>query len=72
MHLTHLKIGKTNVGDVAWLFDDEPGYYLTSFEPKDVAEKIKMALDYGEKNIKTKGRERIKKLGLYSENIAKK
>jgi len=62
----------TNVGDIEWLFDNEPGHFLTSFDPKDVAEKIKMALDFKEKHGRTNGRQRIIELGLDSDSIAKK
>jgi len=62
----------TDVGDVAWLFGDEPGYLLTGFDPKDVAEKIRMALAFAEEKRKTLGRERIKTLGLDSETVAQR
>ena len=62
----------TNVGDIAWLFGDEPGHFLTDFTPEDVAEKIKMALEFSEKNGRTNGRERIIELGLDAETVAQK
>ncbi|MBC2704225.1 glycosyltransferase family 4 protein [Desulfobacula sp.] len=62
----------TNVGDVAWLFGDEPGYYLTGFDPADVAEKIEFVLDYANTNERTKGRQRIIALGLDANTIAKR
>ena len=62
----------TDVGDVAWLFGDEPGHFLTRFEPADVAEKIRESLDFAERHGRTRGRERIRKLGLDSETIALK
>jgi glycosyltransferase involved in cell wall biosynthesis len=62
----------TKVGDVAWLFGDEPGYFLTGFDPADVAEKIRMALAFGEETGKTRGRERIRQLGLDSETVARR
>lgn len=60
----------TDVGDVGWLFGDEPGHYITVFDPEDVAEKIKLALEFSEKQGRTKGRERIIALGLDSQAIA--
>jgi N-acetyl sugar amidotransferase len=48
------------------------GCYITSFEPEDVAEKIRMALDFARNNGHTCGHQRILELGLDSENIAKK
>lgn len=65
-------IVSTDVGDVKWLFGDESGHYITTFDYKDVAEKIKLALDYNEKHGRTNGRERIIELGLDSKNITKK
>jgi glycosyltransferase involved in cell wall biosynthesis len=62
----------TDVGDIRWVIGDTEGCYITSFEPADVAEKIKMALEFSEKVGRTKGRERIIKLGLDSETIAKR
>ncbi len=62
----------TDVGDVAWLYGDEPGYFLTGFDPRDVAEKIKLALAFSEEKGKTRGRERIKTLGLDSETVARR
>jgi len=62
----------TDVGDIRWVIGDTEGCYITSFDPSDVAEKIKMALEFSEKVGRTKGRERIIKLGLDSETIAKR
>jgi len=61
----------TDVGDVRWLFADEPGHFITSFEPEDVAEKIKLALQFSKEKGRTNGRQRIIELGLDSETIAK-
>ena len=60
----------TDVGDIKWLFGDEPGHFLTNFEPDDVAEKITQAVEFSKKYGRTKGRDRIIKLGLDSETIA--
>jgi glycosyltransferase involved in cell wall biosynthesis len=46
----------TDVGDVREVMGDTEGCYITTYEPEDVAEKIKMALEFGKK---TKGRERM-------------
>jgi len=62
----------TNVGDIEWLFGNTEGCYITSFDPLDVAGKIKLAIEFGKNKISTNGRERIIELGLDSENIAKK
>ncbi len=49
----------TDVGDIADVIKDTPGCYLTSFDPADVAEKIKQALVFGKR---TKGCEKIRHL----------
>ncbi|MDY0222705.1 MAG: glycosyltransferase family 4 protein [Desulfobacterium sp.] len=62
----------TDVGDVAWLFGNEPGYFLTRFDPRDVADKIRMALAFAQEKGKPRGREKIRKLGLDSETVARR
>lgn len=62
----------TKVGDIAWLFGNEPGHFLTSFEPEDVAKNIEKALLFVEEQGRTKGRKRLIELGLDSETIAKR
>lgn len=62
----------TDVGDVKWLFGDEKGYYLTSFDPEDVAEKLTQALEFSTSYGKTNGRTRIHKLELDSGLVAKR
>lgn len=62
----------TNVGDIQWLFGNEPGHYISSFDADDMAEKIHNALLYSEQNERTKGRYRIMKLGLDAESVAKR
>jgi glycosyltransferase involved in cell wall biosynthesis len=62
----------TDVGDVGWLFEDEPGYFLTEFEAGDLAQKIRMALSFAEQKGRTRGRERIRKLGLDSQSVARR
>jgi teichuronic acid biosynthesis glycosyltransferase TuaC len=62
----------TNVGDIAWLFGNTEGCYLTTFDPKDVADKINQALDFSNHHDCTSGRERIIELGLAEKTIAEK
>jgi len=52
----NLPIVSTNVGDVKDVFNDTEGCFISSFNPEDVAEKIKMALDFGKR---TNGRNKI-------------
>ena len=65
----NLPIVSTDVGDVKEIIGDTKGCHITSFEPEDVAEKIKMALDFGRG---TNGRDRIIELGLDAGSIANK
>ena len=62
----------TNVGDIKWLIGETDGCYLTSFDPNDVAEKLNLALGFSAIHSITNGRERILKLGLVSDAVAKK
>ena len=62
----------TNVGDVKWLFGEEQGYFITSFKPEDVADKIRQAINYSDLYGRTKGRKRIIELGLESKMIARR
>ena len=62
-------IVSTNVGDVKCLLDGLEGCFITTNDPRDVADKIKKALNF---RGKTKGREKLISLGLDSEHIAKK
>jgi glycosyltransferase involved in cell wall biosynthesis len=62
----------TDVGDVREVFGNTEGYYISSFDPADVAEKIQLALEFAQAKGRTNGRERIIELGLDSETIAGK
>lgn len=62
----------TDVGDVREVFGDIEGCYISSFDPADVTEKIRLALDFGLTKDRTDGRDRIIDLGLDSETIAGK
>ncbi|NLM68359.1 MAG: glycosyltransferase family 4 protein [Enterococcus sp.] len=59
----------TEVGDVKWILGNTNGCYITSFDPGDVAEKIKGALNFGRQ---TDGRQRLIELGLDSDTVATK
>jgi len=60
-------IVSTDVGDVKEVIGSTEGCYITSFDPKDVAEKIKKALNFGER---TSGRKRVKNFKM--NNVAEK
>jgi teichuronic acid biosynthesis glycosyltransferase TuaC len=62
----------TDIGDVKWLFGNTPGHYITSFNAKDIQEKLQAALEFSEEQGRTKGDQRIAELGLDSESIAEK
>lgn len=62
----------TDVGDVKELISGIEGCYISSFDPRDVANKIVLALKYSNDIGRTNGRERIIALGLDSNTIAKK
>jgi len=54
-------IVSTDVGDVRDIIENTEGCYITTFQPEDIADKIKRALEYGQR---TKGRENIKHLDI--------
>jgi glycosyltransferase involved in cell wall biosynthesis len=60
----------TDVGDAALVTSDVEGCYVSSFEQEDVFYKLVQALLFSEKYGRTKGRERIIKLGLDDNTIA--
>lgn len=62
----------TDVGDVKKVISNIEGCYITSFNPYEIAEKIKIALEFSRKNKRTKGRKKIVELGLNNEAIASK
>lgn len=66
----NIPIVSTNVGDVAWIFGETEGCYLTSFDFEDVADKLKLALNFAKEKGKTNGLDRIIKLGLDDSTIA--
>ena len=62
----------TRVGDIEWLFDNEPGHFLSSFNAEELSQKIKDALNFSQEHQQTQGRKRIVQLGLDSETIARR
>jgi teichuronic acid biosynthesis glycosyltransferase TuaC len=63
-------IVSTDVGDIRQVLGNTEGCYLTGFNPADVADKIKMALEFSRTKGRTNGRKRIIELGLDAESIA--
>ena len=63
----------TNVGDAAWVAGNTPGCFVSpSFEARDFADKLKLAIRFAEKTGRTKGRDSLISLGLDAESIARK
>ena len=52
-------IVSTDVGDVKEVIDETEGCFITSFDPQDVAEKIKLAMEFSRKEGRTNGRDKI-------------
>ncbi|MGA3013536.1 MAG: glycosyltransferase [Bacteroidales bacterium] len=66
----NIPVVSTDVGDVREIIGDTGGTYICTYDPMDVAEKIRLALHFAETNGRTKGRERIIRLGLDNKVIA--
>ena len=49
--------------------DDIEGHYICEFDPKDLADKLKLAIAFGKR---TEGRKRIIELGLDNKQVAQK
>lgn len=62
----------TDVGDVRWVIGSLAGCFITSFDPEVAAEQIRAAINYAMVNNRTSGRNRLIKLGLDSNSIAKR
>lgn len=60
-------IVSTDVGDVRWVIGDTKGCYISSFDYKDIAEKVKFTLSF---DNRTSGRNRLIELGLDSKTVA--
>jgi teichuronic acid biosynthesis glycosyltransferase TuaC len=65
-------IVSTDAGDAKWVIGDTPGCFITSFDPADVADKLKSALDFAQQNGRTNGRQRMMDIGLDSASIAQR
>ena len=60
----------TSVGDVAWLFGNETGYYTADFNPQNIGNRISGVMQLLDDGVQINGRQRIIRLGLDSESIA--
>lgn len=59
----------TDIADIKYLLDDIEGHYICEFDPKDLADKLKLAIAFGKR---TEGRKRIIELGLDNKQVAQK
>jgi teichuronic acid biosynthesis glycosyltransferase TuaC len=62
----------TNAGDAAWIIGDEPGCYVSSYDPAQFSSDIALALEYSKIHRRTHGRKRIADLGLDSDSVTEK
>jgi teichuronic acid biosynthesis glycosyltransferase TuaC len=65
-------IVSTPVGDVEWLLGNTDGCYIASFDARDYAQKIKMAIDFSKYKGRTESRKRLLELGLDAPTVARK
>ncbi|KAF5073316.1 D-inositol-3-phosphate glycosyltransferase [anaerobic digester metagenome] len=65
-------IVSTNVGDVEWLFGNEPGLFIAGFNIDNYAEKLRNALIFSVTAGNTNGRNRLLSLGLDSRIVSEK
>jgi len=63
----NVSIVSTDVGDTKEIVGNTEGCFICEREPEDIAQKIRLALDYGKR---TNGRKRIEELGLGLQQIA--
>lgn len=54
----------TNVGDIRWLFDGLPGFFLSNFTVESLKSNIISAIQFSSNNYLTQGRDRIKELKI--------
>lgn len=62
----------TKVGDVEWLFGQENGFFLTSFDSNEIIKAVYKAAEFSLQKSNTNGRKRILELELDSNSVAKK
>lgn len=68
----NIPIVSTDVGDVRWVIGNTDGCFICLHSTTDCAEQIRKAINFSVTNKRTKGRERIIKLNLSQENVAKR
>jgi teichuronic acid biosynthesis glycosyltransferase TuaC len=62
----------TDVGDVRWLFGNEPGHFVAGFSMRDFVKELNSSILFSRQYGYTKGRERIIALGLDADTVAEK
>lgn len=64
-------IVSTDVGDVRWVMGNTDGCFISSDRTDEFSQQIRCAMEYALTNDRTNGRNRIVKIGLDDESIAK-
>ena len=62
----------TNAGDAEWVIGNEPGCFISSYDPVQFAKDIALALNYSKTHHRTNGRKRISDLELDSDSVIEK
>lgn len=62
----------TDVGDVKWLFGDEPGHFISTQNPENYSDNLRKAIEFSKRIHLTRGRDRIIALQIDSKHIAEK
>jgi glycosyltransferase involved in cell wall biosynthesis len=62
----------TKVGDIEWLFGNEAGHFLTTYNHEKIIQSLYMSISFREGNLFTNGRGRIFELGLNSDKVAER
>lgn len=62
----------TKVGDVEWLLEGVEGCFISDFNSIEISKNIVSALEFVNHNLITRGREKLIKLGLDADDIARR
>lgn len=62
----------TPVGDVEWLFGETEGHFIAGFDVPAFSGMMNKAIGYAREKDRTRGRERIRELGLDAETVTEK
>lgn len=62
----------TEVGDIRWLFGNQPGHYISGLSSEEFAGKLRLAIDFSREHGFTNGRQKLINLGLDASKVAVK